>query len=125
MNFRIIWGTLWLLTIAILGCGPRVRVKIDPEAGSLVPRESWCQIDVYREADPIRGNFREIGTISLGDTAFTVDCGRDSMMKHLRRRACAAGADAVRVSRVRGADFASTCVRIDAILLKRDGGGDK
>jgi hypothetical protein len=116
----IVSGASAVVALAfIVGCGPRVRVTPDPAAG-LTPRDDGeCDARVLREQDPVEPGMVEVGDVFVGDSGFTVNCGRARMTEELRRQACRYGADAVRITLTHQPDFNSTCIRFDAKLLKR------
>ena len=108
--------------VLVVGCAPRIAVHVN-DGAQHAQRAADCDARIYREADDVPTGYREIGSVELGDTGFTTDCGPPRMLRELRRQACLAGADAVRVTHVDQADMGSTCMRITATLLVRDTGG--
>ena len=106
------------LLATVVACGPQIVVRMR-DGERLAARSAPCDAKIYREADDVPAGFREIGSVELGDTGFSVDCSPARMLGELRRQTCLAGADAARVTKVTQADMESTCMRITATLLAR------
>lgn len=98
--------------LSITGCGPAVRVS-DVEQ-EVVPREEACEVVMLQQGQHVKPNGEKIGSISIGDTGFSVDCGEQRVTEVLRAQACAAGADAVVVTSWKEPDFWSSCIRAEA-----------
>lgn len=109
---------LLLLSMLLLtGCGTTVTYKSNAPAGTAKP--AGYPIPVYTEGMIIPRPFEVIGTVSVGNSGFTVVGGSvDDVMKKVMQSAREKGADAVRVAGIEKPEFTNPNYRMAADLLR-------
>lgn len=108
-----LYGLAAVIAIMLL-CSCSSHVNYDAKVDTGVSKGIDCDLDIAVPPNNLKGSIKEIGHVYIGDTGFSLDCGWDTVMRNLREKACAAGADAVQVTSVKPPDFWSTCYRMDA-----------
>lgn len=110
--------TLFLFSILMLaGCSTTVTYKSSAPASPVKPAD--YPISVYTEGKKIPRPFEVIGTVSIGDSGFTVVGGSvEDVMKKVMQNAREKGADAVRVASIEKPGFANPNYRMAADLLR-------
>lgn len=81
------------------------------------PRPKNCSIDVYLPGTSLNKPYSIIGSIIIGDSGFSVDCGQATVFKQVKEQGCLAGADAVLLTEIKEPDWLSTCYRIQGSML--------
>jgi hypothetical protein len=106
--------------LVFAGCGPRVRGRLYPgnEPAPAPPRA--CNAEVYRSIDDVPRPYKEIGEVSIGDSGFSVDCGRERVLAEVRKEVCRLSGDAALVTLWDAPDLWSSCVRIKAKIIRYD-----
>ena len=99
-----------------VGCGPSVKTEIDGLTGS--PKGVIAPIDIYEDERSIPKGTTVVGTIRIGDTGFSTDCGFRTAVAAMKEEARRIGADGVYLARVQEPDWWSTCYRITGRLLR-------
>ena len=99
-----------------VGCGPSVKTEIDGPTGN--PKGVIAPIDIHEDERSIPKGTTVVGTIRIGDTGISTDCGLRTAIAAMKEEARRIGADGVYLTRVQEPDFWSTCYRITGRLLR-------
>jgi len=76
-------------------------------------------ITVYDLKDTVPKNSQQIGTITIGDTGFSVDCGWEQVLEKAKEECRAMGGNGIKLMKIGKPNFfTSTCYRIYAYVLK-------
>jgi len=107
-----------ITTICLLcACGPSTKVQIF-SADKLPPLDSRQEVHVYTSGEALPGNIiRDIGTVKVGDTGFSLDCGYEKVIATAKEEARKSGGNVVFIEEHQMPDFWSTCHRINAKIL--------
>lgn len=119
-SYNRIRGILIVLIISTGGlflnsCGPKVAVTTDKSYSPLPQGE---EVVVLNLTDPIPENAQVLGTVKIGDTGFSVDCGWDVVIYNAKNEAQKIGGNAIKITSHSPPDLMSTCDRIEATILK-------
>lgn len=107
---------LCIVSLCLATCTPSVSyISTNLAVGNA--RDKNCDIDVYLEGQNIERPTVIVGKIDIGDTGFTIDCSMDTVLQLAKNRACAEGANAIKIIQIKEPDFYSTCYRMNALLL--------
>lgn len=109
------YTSMILLLIMLLGSGCSYRVvrlgyKADKEQGMA------CQPVITKQYFLPDTAARRLGEVRLRDSGFTTKCGEEQALAALRREACMAGANVVKIVREQRPNFGSYCYRCEAVL---------
>jgi hypothetical protein len=112
----MMWKVLLAVTLIFSStCAPKVStVQFTP---ALNAKESNCELDTYIEGRSTPDRVKVIGEIKVGDTGLSVNCDADTVLGIIRKKACAAGADAIYLSNIIPPGERGTCFWADAQLL--------
>ena len=98
------------------GCSPAVNrrgyVAVNPADAKS------CRVAVKSGAAFSPDEVEELGQVEVGDSGLTMTCDEATMVGLLRSEGCSAGAQVVDILRETRPDFASTCYRAQARLLR-------
>ncbi len=111
--FKII--ALFLLTLFIAGCASTIRTTYTTKYSPTPINEP---IIVYGLNDEVPANSQNIGTIKIGDSGFSVDCGWNQVIKKAKNECRKIGGNGIKLISVYEPDFSSTCYRITAYVIK-------
>jgi hypothetical protein len=108
-----------LFACALLAsCGPSVNTTIATKYPPLDSSESVRVIPIDDQAPQGAIN---IGTVKIGDTGFSTNCGWDVVIARARDEARKAGGNAIKITEyIPPSLFGSSCDRITALILKID-----
>jgi hypothetical protein len=107
-----------LITIILAACAPSVTTKLIKTYSSLDFNEEVTVIDIT-EVPPESAT--EIGTVKIGDTGFSTDCGWGVVIEEAKKEARKAGGNAIKIiEHFPPSVFGSSCDRITALILKID-----
>ena len=109
------------LCCVLAGCGPSVHIRQYPGYELPPVAAATCDAQIYREVEEVPHRYREIAEVAIGDSGFTIDCGRERMMSELRKQTCRLGGDAALITMSDAPDLWSSCVRIQATVIKYRG----
>jgi hypothetical protein len=117
MNKPYIFNTSLLgLTIFLLVCcSPRATMKLSSNT-----RDSWDERKGYaiiplEENPTINGVF--LGELYVGDSGLSTRCDYTTILDILKEKAFAAGANLIKIKKVKKPDFMSSCYRFTADLF--------
>jgi hypothetical protein len=113
---RLVFTVTAIAAIAVIGCSPAVQ-HIPYERSAYTPKPATCIPDLYETGFRIVKPHELIGEVWIHDTGFTGNCGKDAVREIMRRRACANGADAIRIVRESFPSFWSSCYRVKAYFV--------
>jgi hypothetical protein len=117
VNFRKNLALFLFSVLLLTGCGTVVTYKSNTPASPAKP--VGYPISVYTEGMIIPRPFEVIGTVSVGNSAFTVVGGSvDDEMKKVMQNAREKGADAVRMASIEKPGFVNPNYRMAADLLR-------
>jgi len=106
-----------LIAFAYFSCAPKVKSKISVLHEPL----SYNEKVVFLEKNqPLPDGAQMIGTVRVGDSGFSVDCGWDVAIEHARAAAREAGGNALRIIKHTKPNGGSTCDRLTAEIYKLD-----
>jgi hypothetical protein len=106
-----------LIAFAYFSCAPKVKSKISVLHEPLSYNET---VVLLEKNQPLPDGAQKIGTVRVGDSGFSVDCGWDVAIEHARVEARAAGGNALRIIKHTKPNGGSTCDRITAEIYKLD-----
>lgn len=113
-----IGGLLLLLTSS---CSPKVSTSISKHYAALDYRE---EVTVFMPVDDFPADAEVVGTVKIGDSGFSTDCGLDVAIEKAKEEARKAGGNAIKITRHQPPSFwTSSCHRIKADILKIDASG--
>jgi hypothetical protein len=102
---------------AVVSCAPKVSKTITRSYPPLDYREDVLVLDIQT---PVPNNAIEIGTIRIGDSGFSTDCGWNTVIEEAKTEARKAGGNAIKITEHKPPSMASTCHRIKALILYID-----
>lgn len=96
-------------------CSASISTSISKQYPPLDYRE---EVVVIGLKDPMPANAEEIGTVKIGDSGFSTDCGWDVAIEKASNEARKKGANAIKIIKHTPPNLGSTCHRITALLLR-------
>ena len=110
-------GVVTIVSVAMImaACSPAVFVHADKTAE---PLPENCSPVFLELGTPVPANAFRIAEVYVGDSGFSINCGKDNAREAVRKQACKAGADIVSIVSVSEPNFLSDCYRIKAQLYK-------
>jgi len=108
--------TLFLLTLFLVGCASTISTTYTTKYS---PTPTSEPIIVYGLNDSVPANTQKIGTIKIGDSGFSVDCGWNQVIEKAKNECRKIGGNGIRLVSISKPDLTSTCYRITAYALKR------
>lgn len=113
---KVILGISKLIIILILfGCASTVRTT---SVTNYPPTPISEPIVVYGLNDLVPMDAKNIGTIKISDSGFSVDCGWNHVIEEAKNECRSIGGNAIKLITVNEPDFSSTCYRITAYVLR-------
>jgi S1-C subfamily serine protease len=103
-----------VLAILLSSCALTVRTTTTT---NYKPNTSNAPIIVYGLNDRTPNQTQRIGTIKIGDSGFSVNCGWDQVLQKAKSECKKIGGNAIKLEYVKEPDFSSTCYRINAAAL--------
>ena len=79
---------------------------------------SSVPIVVYGLNENPPANAQNIGTIKIGDSGFSVDCGWNKVLEKAKNESRKIGGNAIKLISVNEPDYSSTCYRLTAYVLR-------
>ncbi len=102
--------------IVFSSCAPKISTSISKKYYPLDYRE---KVIVFGLQDSIPDNSEEIGTVKIGDTGFSTNCGWDVVIDKAKMEARKAGGNAIKITdHIPPSFMGSSCHRIKAKILK-------
>ncbi len=106
----------FLLSILFFACSPKVKSKITTQYTALASSEP---VLVFDKSESIPPEALAVGTVKIGDTGFSVDCGWDVAIEKAKEAARASGGNALRITQHKPpSGMGSSCDRITAEIYK-------
>ncbi|MFA6922995.1 MAG: hypothetical protein WC223_01965 [Bacteroidales bacterium] len=110
---KLIFG---LLIFSIIACSPKVTTNINKQYPALDYTKEVIVIGLSETAPP---SAVEIGTIKIGDSGFSTNCGWDKVIEEAKTEARKAGGNAIKIiEHIPPKAMGSSCHRITAKILK-------
>jgi hypothetical protein len=106
---------LILMTLLFGGCASTIRTT---STSYYPPSPNNEPIIVYGLNDAIPSNAKNIGTIKIGDSGFSADCGWNQVIEKAKRECRRIGGNGIKLVSVYEPDFSSTCYRITAYVIR-------
>jgi hypothetical protein len=107
---------LGLMLITLFACSPKVRTNIIKTYSPLDYKEEVIVIGISENTP---SSAIEIGTVKIGDSGFSTNCGWDIAIENAKNEARKAGGNAVKIIKhVPPNPMGSSCDRITALILK-------
>ena len=105
--------------LSLSSCSPQLSTKIinDNYRNSIPSNEA---VVVYTILMDEPEDALLIGSIDIGDSGFTVNCGRERIMELAKEEARKMGANAVKITSFKEPDLESSCYRVTAMALVID-----
>ncbi|WP_181307347.1 hypothetical protein [Rufibacter sp. XAAS-G3-1] len=109
--------SILLLFICLAACAPKISTSLlTTNYAALDYRE---EVRVFDLQAPVPQNAEEIGTVKVGDTGFTTNCGWEVMLEKAKLEARKAGGNALKIVEHQAPNLmTSSCHRITATILK-------
>lgn len=109
----------FLLALILIGCSPRVTTNLQTSYDPLNEDEPVAVLGIN---DPRPDNSVLLGTVSIGDTGFTMNGGSyDEVVSLAKERARQAGGNVLRITKHTAPDWVSSIHRIQAEILRAEG----
>ena len=104
-----------LIAMVFIGCSPKTSMKLSSNT-----RDSWDSKKGYAiipldENPNINGVF--LGELYVGDSGLTTRCDYNTILDILKEEAFEAGANLIKIKKVKQPDFMSTCYRFTVDLF--------
>lgn len=113
---------LLLFGVIAIGCGPGVsRFGYDITGKTIDPD---CTVVVIENAAVDSSNAVLLGSVRIGDTGFSIDCGENKVISMLKVEACLLGADIINLYDIKTPDILSSCYRVKADFYKLNKAND-
>ena len=105
-----------LCLLLLTACSPKISTSITKTYPALDYRE---EVVVIGLDDPMPADAEQIGTVKIGDSGFSTDCGWDIVIEKATAEARKAGGNAIKIIKHSPPNaLGSTCHRITALILK-------
>lgn len=109
----------FLLALILIGCSPRVTTNLKTSYDPLNEDEPVAVLGI---GEPRPDNSVFLGTVSIGDTGFTMNGGSyDEVVSLAKERARQAGGNVLRITKHTAPDWVSSIHRIQAEILRAEG----
>jgi hypothetical protein len=106
------------LLLMFASCSPKIGTSISKHYPALDYRED---IRVFGLQDPIPAETETIGTVKIGDTGFSTNCGWEEVIDKAKLEARKAGGNAIKITKHSPpSTWGSSCHRITAAILRVD-----
>lgn len=106
----------YLIALLLLGsCSPKITTQIQSNYPPLDYKED---VVIYKLEDPVPTQAEELGIIKIGDTGFSTNCNYTVVIEAAKLEARKAGGNAIQIVQHQLPDFASSCHRILAKVLR-------
>lgn len=102
-------------TLILISCSHSISSSFSKHYPPLDYREEVVIIGLN---DPKPANAEEIGTVKIGDSGFSTDCGWDAGIEKIINEARKNGGNAIKIIKHTPPNLGSTCHRITALILK-------
>ena len=109
----------FLLALILIGCSPRVTTNLQTSYDPLNEDEPVAVLGID---EPRPDNSVFLGTVSIGDTGFTMNGGSyDEVVSLAKERARQAGGNVLRITKHTAPDWVRSIHRIQAEILRAEG----
>jgi hypothetical protein len=109
--------SILLLFVCLAACAPKISTQF--LTNNYTPLDYREEVRVYDLQDPVPQNAEEIGTVKIGDTGFTTNCGWEAVLEKARLEARKGGGNALKIVAHQTPNLmTSSCHRITATILK-------
>jgi len=99
-------------------CSPKISTSVSKKYASLDYREDVLFLG-FQDAEP--ANAEQLGTVKIGDTGFTTDCGLETVIEKAKTEARKIGGNAIKLTKhTPPSTLGSSCHRITANILRID-----
>lgn len=107
---------IFFLTVFLWSCSPKIRNAISNPAYQ--PLDTAEEVIVLESTANTIGSLL-IGTLKIGDTGFTTDCGYNKVIEDAKEQARKFGGNIIQVTELkRPKKWGSTCYRIEGKILR-------
>ncbi len=109
---------IFLITMImfIASCTPKVTTKLDTKSYSQLDKDE--EFYILKGTQEIPDGSEYIGSLKIGDSGFSTDCGYETVMKEAERAARNSGANILYLTEIISPNFGSSCYRIKAKLYR-------
>lgn len=101
--------------LLLSACSSSISTSISRHYPPIDYRE---EVVVIGLKDPMPTNAEEIGTVKIGDSGFSTDCGWDVAISKAINEARKNGGNAIKIIKHTPPNMGSTCHRITALILR-------
>ncbi len=95
----------------VFGCGTSQKVTI---INGSHPLSGQTKVGVFAERDIVPQGAVLVGKVEIGDTAFSVNCNYDDVIRAAQEQARAMGGNYLQITKHKEPDLLSTCHRLEA-----------
>lgn len=106
---------LLILFVLLTSCAPRVVSKVHKQEEALRVEEAVVVLDRHEE---VYSGAALLGTLSVEDTGYTLDCSLRKVLEMAVKEARKMGGNIVRVVRYYPPDHSSSCYRLKAEVYR-------
>lgn len=106
---------LLAISLMCLSCSPAVQTRVEKD---LEPIPQSRKIGVFKPNMPVPKGSERIGSIEIGDTGLSTGCSLNQVVSLAQKEARENGGHAIKLTRVKQPDMASTCYRIRADIYR-------
>lgn len=107
--------SILLHILFLVGCASTINTTYSVK---YPPTPAGTPITVFGLNDEAPTNSKIIGTIKIGDSGFSVNCGWDQVIEKAKKESRKIGGNAIKIETIEEPDYYSTCYRIKASILK-------
>lgn len=105
-----------LFLVSVFGCSPKVSTNLIKTFSPLDFNEEVIVLGIEEETPPMA---TELGTVKIGDTGFSTNCGWDVVIHRAKMEARKAGGNVLKLTEhIPPSAMGSSCDRIKATILK-------
>lgn len=108
---------IWLIIVtgSLVSCSTSMRTS---RLVDLPPTPSTQPIPVYGLNDQLLGDFQNIGSITITDSGFSVNCGYDAVISKAQQECRKLGGNCIKLTSITEPNIRSTCYQITAMALR-------
>jgi hypothetical protein len=112
---KLLKYSLLISTLFVVSCSPKISSSIVKKYSPLVSTEN---VLVIEQNDSVPASSENLGTVRVGDAGLTVSCDYLNVLEAAKLEARKVGGNAIKIVVHQYPDFASSCHRITADILK-------
>ena len=106
-----------LCVLFLVSCSPKIITNISQQR---TPLANNAEVKILQNYEKLPKFAAKLGTVKITDSGFSVNCGYDVVIEHIKAEARKAGGNIVQIIEHFEPDFHSTCHRITADVYRFD-----